>query len=124
MYCSNQDLRKGEVRAIGALSIPALDSSADGADYYCQIESARNSPFVMCLCMERITLFLGELMLSGSILVVLRVLCDQRLFLQQVGVLGKHLSSAKSSTCAISSCFGTPAKGLLILRSAPRIAVG
>lgn len=84
-------LRKEEVRAIAALLIPALDSSADGAGYYCQVKSAVHSLLVIYLGTKRITLFLGELMVSGNILVVLRVLGDQRPLLQQVSVLGKAL---------------------------------
>lgn len=45
----------------------------------------------MNLGMKGIALLLSELMLPGKILVILRVLGDQRTLLQQISVLGKTL---------------------------------
>lgn len=91
VHIESKSLGKRQIRAIAALLVPALDSSADGAGQYCHIEHPGNSPLVMHFGPKGITFLWTDLMLSGDILVVLRVLGDQGALLQQVSVLGKAL---------------------------------
>lgn len=112
----SEGLGKRQIRAIAALLVPALDSSADGAGYYCHVERLRYSPFVVYLGLNGITLFLSELILSGNILVVVGVLSDQRTLLQQFSILDETLLISKVLHLGHEFVFGNSGKRVLDFR--------
>lgn len=69
----------------------------------------------MYLGLKGIAFLLSELMLSGDILVVLRVLGDQRTLLQQVSILGKALLISKVLHLSHQFVLGNASKGVLDL---------
>lgn len=111
----SESLGERQICAIAALLVPTLDSSADGAGYHCHVEHPGYSPFVMYLGLKGIAFLLSELMLSGDILVVLRVLGDQRALLQQVSILGKALLISKVLHLSHQFVLGNASKGVFDL---------
>lgn len=93
MYCSNRGQGPEERR--GSRHCCPLDPSPGQQRRWSRLLLSSKECCALSTCVylgtKRITLFLGELMVSGNILVVLRVFGDQRPLLQQVSVLGKAL---------------------------------
>lgn len=108
-------LGEGQVRAIATLLIPALDGGADGAGDYSQVEHLWNSPFVFYLGLQGHTFFLGKLVLSENIVVILRILGDQRPFLQDIGVLDETFLISKVFNLGYELVLGDSGKRVLDL---------